>query len=73
MTTLMGLIYDSIIKNYRLFARGRKGAKQEDLKCIGQTLGIEGDYEGIGHCILGYAAQEPKAAAPRKASYIYRI
>ena len=42
-------------------------------KAILKKLGIEGDYEGIGHCILGYAAQENKAAAPRKESYIYRI
>ena len=33
----------------------------------------QGNYEGIGHCILGYAADEPKAATPRKANYIYRI
>ena len=38
-----------------------------------KKLGIEGDYEGIGHCILGYAAQENKAAALRKENYIYRI
>ena len=38
-----------------------------------KDLGIEGDYEGIGHCILGYAAQENKTAAPRKEKYIYRI
>ena len=42
-------------------------------KAILKDLGIEGDYEGIGHCILGYAAQENKAAAPRKENYIYRI
>ncbi len=42
-------------------------------KAILKSLGIEGDYEGIGHCILGYAAQESKEAAPRKANYIYRI
>jgi hypothetical protein len=38
-----------------------------------KRLGIEGDYEGIGHCILGYAADDPKPAAPRKTNYIYRI
>lgn len=38
-----------------------------------KSLGIEGDYEGIGHCILGYAAAEPNAAAPRKENYVYRI
>ena len=42
-------------------------------KAILKTLGIEGDFEGIGHCILGYAARENKAAAPRKENYIYRI
>ena len=42
-------------------------------KAILKKLGIEGDYEGIGHCILGYAAQETQTAAPRKDHYIYRI
>ena len=36
-------------------------------------LGIEGDYEGIGHCILGYPAAPAQAPAPRKENYIYRI
>ena len=34
---------------------------------------IEGDFEGIGHCILGYPASEAKAPVPRKENYIYRI
>lgn len=42
-------------------------------KAILKDMGIEGDYEGIGHCVLGYAAQESRPAAPRKDSYIYRI
>ncbi len=42
-------------------------------KAILKRLGIEGDYEGIGHCVLGYAAQENRIAAPRKDHYIYRI
>ena len=42
-------------------------------KAILKRLGIEGDYEGIGHCVLGYAAQENRTAAPRKDHYIYRI
>ncbi len=42
-------------------------------KAMLKKLGIEGDYEGIGHCILGYAAQESNAPAPRKEKYIYRI
>ncbi len=52
-------------------------AKQEfempEGKELLKELGIEGDYEGIGHCILGYAdCPEPKAA-PRKENYIYYV
>ncbi len=36
-----------------------------------KKLGIIGDYEGIGHCELGYAAQPPREAAPRKEDYVY--
>ena len=52
-------------------------AKEEFESEIGREilkdLGIQGDYEGIGHCILGYAAEEPKEAAPRKENYVYHI
>lgn len=42
-------------------------------KKILADLGIEGDYEGIGHCALGYAAEPAKAPAPRKDNYVYYI
>lgn len=42
-------------------------------KKILADLGIEGDYEGIGHCALGYAAEPAKAPAPRKENYVYYI
>lgn len=42
-------------------------------KGILKKLGIEGDYEGIGHCALGYAAEPAKEPAPRKADYVYCI
>ncbi len=38
-----------------------------------KKLGIEGNYEGIGHCALGYAAEPAKSPAPRKADYVYYI
>ena len=53
--------------------RAREEFDSAEGKAILKDLGIEGDYEGIGHCILGYAAQESKPAAPRKENYIYRI
>ena len=42
-------------------------------KEILEKLGIEGEYEGIGHCALGYAAAPLKEAAPRKDNYVYCI
>lgn len=42
-------------------------------KKILANLGIEGDYEGIGHCALGYAAEPAKAPAPRKENYVYYL
>ena len=53
--------------------RAREEFDSAEGKAILKDLGIEGDYEGIGHCILGYAAQESKPAAPRKENYIYRF
>ena len=41
-------------------------------KALLQKLGIEGDYEGRGHCILCYPEMEPKTA-PRKKDYIYFV
>lgn len=42
-------------------------------KNILKKLGIEGEYEGIGHCALGYAAEEAKDPVPRKENYVYCI
>lgn len=36
-------------------------------------LGITREYEGIGHCALGYAAEPLKKAASRKEDYVYYI
>ncbi|MCR5678092.1 MAG: nitroreductase [Agathobacter sp.] len=38
-----------------------------------KKLGIADEYEGIGHCAIGYAAEPAKPAAPRKDNYIYYI
>ena len=42
-------------------------------KGILSKLGIEGEYEGIGHCALGYAAEPAKDPADRKENYVYYI
>lgn len=38
-----------------------------------KSLGIEGEYEGIGHCALGYADGEEPKAAPRKENRVFHI
>lgn len=42
-------------------------------KEILKALGIIEEYEGIGHCALGYAAEPARPAAPRKENYVYYI
>ena len=53
--------------------RAKEEFESEEGKAILKELGIEGDFEGIGHCILGYADCETPAAAPRKSNYVYWI
>lgn len=53
--------------------RAKEEFESEAGKALLQKLGIEGDYEGIGHCILGYPTAPANAPAPRKENYIYRI
>lgn len=42
-------------------------------KAILKEWGIEGDYEGIGNCILGYSAQEAPLPKPRKPDYVVHV
>ncbi|MBR4200571.1 MAG: nitroreductase [Oscillospiraceae bacterium] len=51
--------------------RAKEEFESEEGKALLKELGIEGDYEGIGHCILGYAACEPIPARPRKKDYVF--
>ena len=53
--------------------RAKEEFESEEGKAILKELGIEGDYEGIGHLILGYAAKPEASPAPRKANYVYRV
>ena len=40
-------------------------------KAILKELGIEGDYEGIGNCILGYAENDEEKIIPRRENRVY--
>lgn len=50
--------------------RAKEEFESPEGKQILKDLGITGDYEGIGHCILGYADCEEPTAAPRKENYV---
>lgn len=53
--------------------RAKEEFESEEGKQILKDLGIEGNYEGIGHVILGYAANPPAEPAPRKENYVYFV
>lgn len=51
--------------------RAREVFDSDEGKALLRQWGIEGDYEGIGHCVIGYPAEgQPKAAKPRKPDYV---
>ncbi|MBR4230313.1 MAG: nitroreductase family protein [Bacteroidales bacterium] len=50
--------------------RAKEEFDSDEGRAILRELGVDGDYEGIGHIVLGYRAKELPAAAPRKADYI---
>lgn len=53
--------------------RAREEFETEEGREILRSLGIEGAYEGVGHCVVGYAAQELPKAQPRKEGRVYWV
>lgn len=53
--------------------RAREMFDSEEGKAILKELGIQGDYEGIGNCILGYADGPAPSVHPRKENYVYHV
>ena len=49
--------------------RAKETFETEEGKALLKKLGIEGDYEGIGNCIVGYA-DEQREPKPRKSDYV---
>lgn len=52
--------------------RAKETFERPEGKAILQKLGIQGEYEGIGNCVLGYADIEPDKK-PRKENRVYYI
>ena len=51
--------------------RAKEEFESEEGKAILKKLGIEGDYEGIGHLIVGYPDGDAPKPAPRKPGRVY--
>ena len=66
-----GLFEMVVVKDISRFARNTVDLLQNVRKL--KSLGIEGDYEGIGHCVLGYVDCPQPEAAPRKENYVYYV
>ena len=53
--------------------RAREEFASEEGKAILRDLGIEGDWVGIGHCIVGYIDGEEPRPAPRKNGRVFWV
>ena len=53
--------------------RAKEVFEGDEGKALLASLGIEGDYEGIGNCIIGYPDKLPAEQKPRKDNYVYKI
>lgn len=53
--------------------RAKETFERPEWKEFLKEHGIEGEYEGIGNCAIGYPAVPPAAPRPRKDHYIYRF
>lgn len=53
--------------------RAREVFETEEGREILRELGIEGDFVGIGNCIIGYPDGEYPVTRPRKENYVYKI
>ena len=53
--------------------RAKEEFESEEGKALLKKWGIEGDYEGIGHCVLGYPDGDVPKAKPRKENYVYYV
>lgn len=50
--------------------RAKEEFATEEGKALLKQWGIEGDYIGVGHCVLGYSAVDLPKPAPRKEDYV---
>lgn len=57
----------------RWIHRAKEEFQTEEYKKLLEDLGIQGEYEGIGHCIVGYADGEIPSASERKENRVFFV
>lgn len=50
--------------------RAREEFERPEGRALLRSLGLEGEYEGIGHCVLGYVDGPYPQAKPRKEGWV---
>ena len=53
--------------------RAKETFETEEGLMLLKKLGIEGEYEGIGNCVIGYPEGELPPVKPRKENWVYYI
>ena len=53
--------------------RAKEEFASEEGKQLLKEWGVEGEYEGVGHCILGYVDGPVPQAAPRKTNRVFYV
>ena len=52
--------------------RAKEEFETDEFKSLLDKLGVSGEWEGIGHCAIGYADGDVPDAAPRKDGRVFR-
>lgn len=53
--------------------RAKEEFERPEEKEFLHSLGIDGDYEGIGHCVLGYVDGDYPSIPARKDNWVYHV
>lgn len=53
--------------------RAREEFETEEYRQLLKDLGIQGEWEGVGHCAIGYIDGEVPQAAPRRPGRVYYV
>ena len=53
--------------------RARQEFETEEFQQVLKDIGVEGEWEGVGHCAIGYIDGEVPPAAPRKDNRVFYV